>query len=173
MLKLFIVNESKGLTLGNIRITILTMIIFLVTASLGVITHPVNIAGMLILIALISSLFLGKLIIRWMFYLMALVFLGGVIVVLLFMVSVCANEKFFFKNRRTPAVGVGVWVLARLLLNKTTIITEAISGISLPLVLYQREGIFSFIIFMGVLVLCIIRVVKIRKLESGPMVKRL
>ena len=104
---------------------------------------------------------------------MALVFLGGVIVVLLFMVSVCANEKFFFKNRRTPAVGVGVWVLARLLLNKTTMITEAISGISLPLVLYQREGIFSFIIFMGVLVLCIIRVVKIRKLESGPMVKRL
>ena len=63
-------------------------------------------AGVLVGIALIRAILLGKLGISWVFYLLALVFLGGVIVVLLFIVSVCANEKFFygfkFFNLGTP-----------------------------------------------------------------------
>jgi hypothetical protein len=136
-------------------------------------SHPVKIAGLLVIISLLRSLFLGKLMIRWLIYLLALVFLGGVIVVLLFIVSVCANEKFFFKGE-PPVLGLlAAGVVLRFIINKTSVIGEGISGVATPLVLYQREGLFRFIIFIGVLVICILRVVKIRKLESGPLVKRL
>ena len=163
----------KDSTLNNIRVIILSMIIFLTSVRLRAITHPVNIAGILILIALLRSLFLGKLIIRWLLYLLALVFLGGVIVVLLFIVSVCANEKFFYKGNNTKFLRAAVWLLGALAINKVSLMAEGISGVRLPLVLYQSEGIFTFILFMRVLVLCMFRVVKIRKLESGPLVKRL
>lgn len=174
MLKLFIVNESKGLyTLGNIRTTILLILILLISCWIISIRHPVRMAGLLILMALAGSIFLGKLVIRWVLYLLALVFLGGVIVVLLFIVSVCANEKFFFKVKRNAAPAVLVWLLRRVLVSKISILREGLSGIGTPLVLYQRDGLFRFILFILILVLCILSVVKISKLESGPIVKRL
>ena len=161
------------MTLNNIRVIILSIIIFFTSIRLSAITHPVNIAGMLILIALLRSLFLGKLVMRWLLYLLALVFLGGVIVVLLFIVSVCANEKFFYKGNNSQLLSIAAWLLGALMINKLRLIEEGMSGVRLPLVLYQREGVFAFILFMGVLVLCIFSVVKISKLESGPLVKRL
>ena len=151
----------------------LLIAILIVSCWIIRVSHPVRIAGLLILIALTRSLFLGKLVIRWVLYLLALVFLGGVIVVLLFIVSVCANEKFFYLVKENLAPGVVVWLVAGFLISKVSILREGISGIGTPLVLYQSDGLFRFILFMLVLVLCILRVVKIRKLESGPIVKRL
>lgn len=108
-----------------------------------------------------------------MLYLLALVFLGGVIVVLLFIVSVCANEKFFYKANNSPLGVILFGLISCVFLNKISLLNESISGTNICLVLYQTEGLFSFVVFMGILVLCIFRVVKISKLESGPLVKRL
>jgi len=66
-----------------------------VSASVVAVSHPASLAGLLIMAALIVRALLAIYSLRWFFYLLALVFLGGVIVVLLFMVSVCANEKFY------------------------------------------------------------------------------
>lgn len=135
--------------------------------------HPVRMAGLLIVIAMITSIFLGKLIVRWVMYLLALVFLGGVMVVLLFIVSVCANEKFFYASKKSLAPAFLLALILCAPLRKTALIREGISGVRVPLVLYQSEGAFGFILFIRILVLCMLRVVKISKLESGPLVKRL
>nr|YP_010406810.1 NADH dehydrogenase subunit 6 [Labidocera rotunda]URC16611.1 NADH dehydrogenase subunit 6 [Labidocera rotunda] len=152
---------------------LLLLLMLIISCWMMKISHPVSMAGLLILMALASSLFLGKLIISWVLYLLALVFLGGVMVVLLFMVSVCANEKFFYSVG--PQIGPSLifWGISSLIIAKNTALSEGMSGVSTPLVLYQSDGMFSFILFMLILVLCMLSVVKISKLESGPMVKRL
>ena len=165
--------KVKGQPLDNLMLTVLLMRIFILSNRIFKARHPVRIAGLLVIISLLRSLFLGKLIVSWVIYLLALVFLGGVIVVLLFMVSVCANEKFFYRKGANAAPLLARWIILRLFISKTTLTSEGMSGVGVPLVLYQREGLFSFILFIGVLVLCMLRVVKIRKLESGPLVKRL
>ena len=153
--------------------TVLLLIISLTSYTMLRVRHPVRMAGLLIVIALITSIFLGKLIVSWIIYLLALVFLGGVIVVLLFMVSVCANEKFFYYSKKRLGPVILLTLILSIPLRKTTLLREGLSGIRVPLVLYQSEGAFGFVLFISILVLCMLRVVKISKLESGPLVKRL
>lgn len=136
-------------------------------------SHPVSLGGILVVAAVLNSIFLGKLISRWLFYILFLVFLGGVIVVLLFIVSICGNEKFFYTGglRWLSLLVVG-GVFCLLSLNSVTAY-RGFRGLTITLTLYQSETIITFIIFILILVLCLIRVVKIRRLESGPLVKRL
>lgn len=106
-----------------------------------------------------------------MFYILALLFLGGVIVVLLFIVSVCANEKFFFQpTNLTPLVFIGLRILIVLPFSAKQ---ERFSQMNRALTAYQRINSLNFLIMVFRLILCIIRVVKISKLEAGPLVKRL
>ena len=135
--------------------------------------HPTLMAGVLVGIALIRAILLGKLGISWVFYLLALVFLGGVIVVLLFIVSVCANEKFFygfkFFNLGTPPL-----ILWALWGGQPFMITGVdFSSFNIAGVLFERDAALPLISFIGVLVLCLVSVVSVRKVESGPLVKRL
>jgi hypothetical protein len=137
------------------------------------VSHPVSLGGILVVAAILNSLFLGKLISRWLFYILFLVFLGGVIVVLLFIVSICGNEKFFYTGGLggLPLLVLGVGV-ARLSSNLTSTY-RSFNGLAITLTLYQSETALTFVMFILILVLCLIRVVKIRRLESGPLVKRL
>ena len=100
-------------------------------------------------------------------------FLGGVIVILLFIVSVCANEKFFKPD--VSRRGLFFWGCLFLLLmcSPKLKLNQRFNGFQFSRVLYEAEGALAFILFMCVLILCLIRVVKIRRLESGPLVKRL
>ena len=146
-----------------------------VLLSTGVLktSHPVRLGGLLVAVAVTNSIFLGKLLSSWLFYILFLVFLGGVIVVLLFMVLICRHEKFFYVERVN-----GVYYGLAVLLVYPFMVWEMgrgirFSGLNLTLRLYQSEIILTFIIFILILVLCLISVVKIRRLESGPLVKRL
>ena len=147
--------------------------LFILSITLLYVSHPVMMAGVLIAVAIISSMLVGKISISWVFYLLALVFLGGVIVVLLFIVSVCANEKFFYYEGVNLGLFLFVAALTRFFLNKYRGLRFELKRNILPSLLYQRDAACAFITFIAVLVLCIIRVVKIRKLESGPLIKRL
>ena len=127
----------------------------------------------LISIAFFRSVFLGKIFSSWVFYLLLLVFLGGVMVALSFMVSVCANEKFFYARR---AVTVSAFfILTALVVLSGGRLPASRGAYSRNLVtpLYQKSRAGVFVAFMLILVLCLVSVVNIRKLESGPLVKRL
>jgi len=137
------------------------------------VNHPVTLAGLLLAVSLAGSAILGLIGCRWLFYLLMLVFLGGVIVVLLFMVSICANEKFIFSGVRYPLLMVVLTLSTLFRLNSTAGPTGGFSGYLIRLRLYQTDCGIIFIIFMLYLVLCLISVVRISKLEAGPLVKRL
>ena len=96
-------------------------------------------------------------------------------VVLLFIVSVCANEKFF-KTDFKLGWGLTVllfWVGVTYFDKAQLLVGTSFSCSQLPLVLYQEEAGALFVVIILVLVLCLISVVKIRKVETGPLVKRL
>jgi len=137
------------------------------------INHPVTLAGLLLIVRLIGSVVLGLIGCRWLFYLLILVFLGGVIVVLLFIVSICANEKFIYNRLPFTGVSLAMVLLMLISLNSNGGPVERFSSYFIRLRLYQTDCGLVFIIFMLYLVLCLVRVVRIRKLEAGPLVKRL
>jgi hypothetical protein len=94
-------------------------------------------------------------------------------VVLLFMVSVCANEKFYSGEgyEWAPLAGLRLGGLA--FLNPGVRFREGFSGFQLSSSLYEGERALPFVLFMRILILCLIRVVGVSSLESGPLIKRL
>lgn len=129
--------------------------------------------GLLVAVSIFNSIFLGKLISRWLFYILFLVFLGGVIVVLLFIVSICGNEKFFYREGGTSVIFLPAMLVFYSLMNIEMVGGQRFSRLNITLRLYQSEIVLGFVVFILILVLCLISVVKIRRLESGPLVKRL
>ena len=109
----------------------------------------------------------------WLLYLLALIFLGGVIVVLLFIVSICANDKFIFNKSSMLGVAGLLAFSRRVLTNPTVRFKANFSNYFIGLSLYQSDCGMLFALFIGYLVVCLVSVVSIRKLEAGPLVKRL
>lgn len=153
---------------SSISIIALLIISSLTTLS----THPLTIAGLLIVFALIAAIFSFKLLSSWFFYMLALVFLGGVIVVLSFIVSLCRNEQFSPQTNWSIIIGP-LLTLPFFLANPapTIIINHRDNQIIITLYQNDRRGCFVFIIIT--LVTCIISAVSLRKIERGPLVKRL
>lgn len=153
---------------SSISIIALLIISSLTTLS----THPLTMAGLLIVFALIAAIFSFKLLSSWFFYMLALVFLGGVIVVLSFIVSLCRNEQFSPQTNWNLIVGP-LLTLPFFLANPTPTLIVNHRDNQIIITLYQndRRGCFVFIIIT--LVTCIISAVSLRKIERGPLVKRL
>lgn len=164
-MKLGTVNSIKKLFLSNINLFFIFR--FFIRIRLLRINHPVIFSLILVFISLILSIFLGKLINIWIFYLLVLIFLGGVIVVILFLVSICSNEKFFKISFK-----INFFILIFLLFNCFLSIINEIN-FNIIIKLYIIENVIRFIIFCLILLVCLISVVIIRKLEYGPLVKRL
>lgn len=137
------------------------------------ISHPASLAGFLIIVALLIRSLLGVYSLSWFLYLLALVFLGGVIVVLLFMVSVCANEKFYTAKAPKSISFVVIPLIGVLIFNPILNFSRSFRGFEFSRALYEIERALSFILFMCILILCLVSVVGVRRLESGPLVKRL
>merc|ERR1711915_437347 len=133
---------------------------------------PVYLAGLLLLFSGMSSLFLGKLLISWVIYFLFLVFLGGVIVVVLFIVSICNNEKFIFYPTSHPELFL-VLLFGLLFFNSSEKLSGGISQFQLSYTLYDRSNTAVFMYLMLFLLLCLVRVVRVTKKEYGPLVKRL
>lgn len=94
------------------------------------------------------------------------------IVVILFVVAVCGNEKLFFRFESSTLKvlclrGVGLRAAARLG------ISRSFSRAQISNSLYQLDVARGYLVFMLVLVLGLIVRVGVCKLESGPLVKRL
>jgi len=134
--------------------------------------RPVFLAGLLLLFSGVRSLFLGKIVVSWVIYCLFLVFLGGVIVVVLFIVSICNNEKFIFSSESLPELAV-VLLFGAMFFNSTEKLSGGIRCFQLTFPLYKNETTAVFFLLILFLILCLIRVVSVCKKEYGPLVKRL
>jgi len=134
------------------------------------VSRPISLAILLISSAMICSITAGLLFSSWIFYFLILIFLGGVIVVLIFITSVCTNTKLrpFIINRGLLAsLGFG-WFLCSI-----NIMVNNYSNLNFCLRIYSLEGLLILVFLILSLLLCMVRVVNVVKLEYGPLVFRL
>lgn len=146
--------------------------IFTLSIILTKISHPAYLASLLIRVAFFTSLFLGVEKLSWLIFLLVLVFLGGVIVVILFVVAVCGNEKIFFSQTFGPLIVFRYAVVLRALKPRIGV-EEGFINNQISNSLYQIDAARGYSLFMLILVLCLVVRVGVSKLESGPLVKRL
>jgi len=95
-------------------------------------------------------------------------------VVLLFLVSVCANEKFLTRARAVKAAPC-ILLIGGIYCNSSPLIASegGFNSNLLPYRVYQSEFFPALVILIVVLIISIFRAVKIRKIEAGPLVSRL
>nr|YP_009745459.1 NADH dehydrogenase subunit 6 [Epophthalmia elegans]QIH29905.1 NADH dehydrogenase subunit 6 [Epophthalmia elegans] len=78
---------------------IILMLLTLNTMTFSIMNHPMNMGMILLMQTLISCLFIGlTLQSTWFSYILFLVFLGGMLVLFIYMTSVASNEMFKKQN---------------------------------------------------------------------------
>lgn len=139
-------------------------------------THPAILAGILGCYALVVRGLLALGTTRWFMYMLVLVFLGGVIVLIAYTTTLAANEKFFFYSRsisiRSLLVLLVVGSLASINSNHTGRVDSGFRG-SVLAELFSARACLPYIFCVLLLLIVLIGVVKIVKLERGPLAKRL
>nr|YP_009744753.1 NADH dehydrogenase subunit 6 [Phyllodiaptomus tunguidus]QIG86763.1 NADH dehydrogenase subunit 6 [Phyllodiaptomus tunguidus]UDF84351.1 NADH dehydrogenase subunit 6 [Phyllodiaptomus tunguidus]UDF84403.1 NADH dehydrogenase subunit 6 [Phyllodiaptomus tunguidus]UDF84416.1 NADH dehydrogenase subunit 6 [Phyllodiaptomus tunguidus] len=145
-------------------------IIFFLSVSSFFVTHPLNLSIMLMLLCLFISLIMLKLSISWVFYLLVLMFLGGVMILITYMVSIASNEKALAFNVSPLMI---FFLLFFFLMNDehSTLKQSSTSFFVSPLM--EKEFGTLLIFCFCMLLFALISVVKLIKLESGPLSKRL
>lgn len=131
--------------------------------------NPISLAILLLIISLSTGIILSLTKSTWFIYFLCLVFLGGVIVVVMFIVSICSVNKFEYKKNFNKLV-----ILFTLFLY---LIERELEERSINMVIlnsfYQNSSLYLYIILIRLLILCIVRVISICKVEKGPISKRL
>jgi len=136
--------------------------------------HPLSLAGGLIFYSILAGALLGSLVFSWLTYLLVLVFLGGVIVLVVYMTTLAANEKLI--NTRGARGGLVGFLLRRLSLSP--LLTLVASAAELPrtkivvISLFEASNTTVYVFRVFYLLLALVCVVKVIKLEKGPLVKR-
>lgn len=133
--------------------------------------HPRGIAILLITTCFFIRGLVLKLSYSWFFFLLVLVFLGGVIIIIIYITSLAANEKnFFLGYTRYSFYSLIFFILVFIdmdLRKKLGSRQEMVKS------LYEQEFTQSLLFCFFFLLLALVRVVKLIKLEEGPLVKRL
>ncbi len=135
-------------------------------------SHPIRMAGLLIINSVVISFYLLVVTVSWLFYLLILIFLGGVIVIITYITSLAANEKLFISLEAKRIVFLIAFLLAAFPSAGHQKLTQ---GRNFIFVKRAYEPIFLFLLIRRfiVLLLRIIRVIKLISLEKGPLIKRL
>nr|YP_007026110.1 NADH dehydrogenase subunit 6 [Calanus hyperboreus]AFU88799.1 NADH dehydrogenase subunit 6 [Calanus hyperboreus] len=137
-------------------------------------THPISLGLFLIILSLFSGMMVMKMNISWFFYLLVLVFLGGVMVLIIYMSTLAANEKFSFKM--SGLVNTIMLALSGSLLfvmGMKSITGKMSMGVMVAGSMYECVNMSSLVFLMFYLFLTMVCVVKLVKFESGPLIKRL
>merc|ERR1712212_1032302 len=135
--------------------------------------HPISLGLVLIFYSLLIGV--ARIMIRapWFFYLLVLVFLGGVIILIIYISTLAANEKF-----RAPTsfrvlilifiiIGASFTIISYNYRNKTSF------NINIVINLYEYSNGSLSIFLITYLLITMICVVKLVKFEKGPLVGRL
>lgn len=107
----------------------------------------------------------------WLFYLLVLIFLGGVIIIITYITSLAANEKAFKQGgiKFLPVTIIPLW----LFFFDDASASKLLSSARLAKSLFEGEFSGILIFCFLILFLALISVVKLLKIEEGPLVKRL
>jgi len=134
--------------------------------------HPLVLAFLLVGVSIITSVLCCSLSISWFMYMLILVFLGGVIVVILFIVSLCRNEQFFYNNFLWVGLFIVFFILLRVI-NLHYKIIQRHSSYKIIIGIYRLDASCAFLFMAIMLLLCLFTAVNLRKVEIGPLVSRL
>jgi len=153
-----------------LKILLLTSIVislnFLIWGS-----HPVLVSLMLAATSLAAAAFSGRLVGSWFFYLLILVFLGGVIVLIVYMSTLCTNEKF---SSLKKIEGICLFLFFVLACTSYASYTGRIGPAHFnPSLLFESNQRLSLTFLIRYLFIALICIVKLVKFESGPLIKRL
>merc|ERR1719422_56253 len=109
------------------------------------------------------------------FYLIVLVFLGGVIILIIYIRTLAANEKFRRISINYNTIGIILMVrLSILVVLKYKNILQFIRRNNTAVGIIYEASNFSLLLFLiTYLLLTLVCVVKLVKFESGPLIKRL
>ena len=124
--------------------------------------------------SILSGAILIKINITWFFYLLVLVFLGGVIVLIIYISTLAANEKFFLSvDIIKRGVRVVVSLATAIVFYQKYAYAKISSGGIIASVLYEGPNTRLLVFLIFYLLLTLVAVVKLVKFESGPLIKRL
>jgi len=135
--------------------------------------HPISLGIVLIFYSLIIGIISIIFSTPWFFYLLVLVFLGGVIILIIYISTLAANEKFIIPKFNRYLIFILIFFMPRFFINcyNYTIKSSFNSRIVINLYEYLNRSTLLFLIFY--LLITIICVVKLVKFERGPLVGRL
>ena len=138
-------------------------------------SHPISISISLIFIAILARIISFSINSSWFFYLIILVFLGGVIILIIYIRTLAANEKFSLFNIKSRKVIF--FIILRLsfifLIKYKNIFNFVRLNNTAVGILYESSN-FTLLLFLIIyLLLTLVCVVKLVKFESGPLIKRL
>merc|ERR1712226_5870 len=125
------------------------------------------------LLSILRGGILIKINITWFFYLLVLVFLGGVIVLIIYMNTLAINEKFLFYKVKTKSAYFLMVLISIQILFYTNISIKVCATSSISINLYDSINMINLIFLILYLLLTLICVVKLVKFEYGPLIKRL
>jgi len=104
-------------------------------------------------------------------YLLVLVFLGGVIVLIIYMSTLSANEKF---SPNSIYVGTLIFCTPVFLSSSNLLISPYITdNINIITHIYESKNVSILSYLMVYLLITLVCVVKLVKFEEGPLIKRL
>merc|ERR1711970_969033 len=149
-------------------------LLYLILALVNL-AHPIRVAFLLIFLSIIISLFSLKLLCSWFFYLIVLVFLGGVIILIIYIKTLSANEKFrtmLIKTSDCVIVAIVSFFLLFIIKIKSRFSIVNINNTAIG-ISYESSNFSSLIFLMSYLLITLVCVVKLVKFESGPLIKRL
>merc|ERR1711997_1006343 len=107
-------------------------------------------------------------------YILVLIFLGGVIVLVVYITTLAANEKFIITvnySRVMLIIGVGLRFIL-FLIKPIEISVTIFPVISMVAVLFDCSNITIYVFRILYLLVALVCVIKIIKLEKGPLVVR-
>merc|ERR1712112_546078 len=107
------------------------------------------------------------------FYLLVLVFLGGVMILIIYIRTLAANEKFIVPKSSRYLIFILVFLLPKFFSNYYNYTIKSSSNSRIIINLYEYSNISISIFSIFYLLFTIVCVVKLVKFERGPLVGRL
>merc|ERR1712133_141066 len=136
-----------------------------------IMSHPISLGIIIIIMALNIGLWAFYIVYSWFIYLLVLVFLGGVIVLIIYMSTLSANEKFSPNN-----IYLGTLLFCTLIIfsNSNLLVSVNIrDNINIITHMYESKNVSTLSYLMIHLLITLVCVVKLVKFEDGPLIKRL
>merc|ERR1719266_8345 len=136
--------------------------------------HPISLGLVLIFYSLLIGV--ARIMIRapWFFFLLVLVFLGGVIILIIYIRTLAANEKFIILETSNLFLVIIRGLVIRLILPSTyNYLMKSSPNINIVLNLYEYANSRLSMFLILYLLITIVCVVKLVKFEKGPLVGRL